>query len=64
VPLVGSRRRDQLQEALGAFDVTLTPDDLSRIERSVPKGAAAGERYAAMAMAHLDSEKRDPRLET
>lgn len=58
VPLVGSRRRDQLVEALGALDVTLTPDDLARIEQAVPKGAAAGDRYAAVQMAHLDSEKR------
>jgi aryl-alcohol dehydrogenase-like predicted oxidoreductase len=58
VPLVGSRRRDQLSEALGALDVTLTKDDLSQIEQSVPKGAAVGDRYAAMAMAHLDSEQR------
>jgi len=58
VPLVGSRRRDQLAEALGALDVALTPEDLARIEQAVPKGAAAGDRYAAVQMAHLDSEKR------
>ena len=46
VPLVGSRRRPQLQEALGALEVTLTPADLTAIEQAVPKGAAAGERYA------------------
>jgi len=58
VPLVGSRRRDQLAEALGALDVALTPEDLDRIEQAVPKGAAAGDRYAAVQMAHLDSERR------
>jgi aryl-alcohol dehydrogenase-like predicted oxidoreductase len=57
VPLVGARRRDRLSEALGALDVALTADDLARIERAVPPGAAAGERYAAQQMAHLDSEK-------
>ncbi|WP_343718156.1 aldo/keto reductase [Inquilinus sp.] len=57
VPLVGSRRRDQLAEALGALDVVLTPEDLARIEQAVPKGAAAGDRYAAVQMAHLDSER-------
>jgi aryl-alcohol dehydrogenase-like predicted oxidoreductase len=56
VPLVGARRRDRLTEALGALDVVLTPDDLSAIEHAVPKGAAAGDRYAAAQMAHLDSE--------
>ena len=57
VPLVGARRRDRLTEALGALDVTLTQEDLAAIERAVPKGAAAGERYAAAQMAHLDSER-------
>ncbi|MDB5409380.1 MAG: aldo/keto reductase [Rhodospirillales bacterium] len=56
VPLVGARRRDRLQEALGAVDVVLTKDDLSAIETAVPKGAAAGERYAAAQMRELDSE--------
>ena len=56
VPLVGARRRDRLAEALGALDVVLADDDLQAIERAVPKGAAAGERYPAPLMAHLDSE--------
>ncbi len=57
VPLVGARRRLQLDEALGALDVTLTPADLAAIEEAVPKGAASGERYAAAQMAMLDSER-------
>jgi aryl-alcohol dehydrogenase-like predicted oxidoreductase len=57
VPLVGARRRDQLEEALGALDVELSPDDLERIERAVPPGAAAGDRYGAPQMADLDSER-------
>lgn len=56
VPLVGARRRDRLTEALGALDVRLTQDDLAAIEKAVPKGAAAGTRYAEAQMAHLDSE--------
>lgn len=56
VPLVGARRRDRLSEALGAMDVELTPEDLAAIEEAVPAGAAAGERYPAAQMAHLDSE--------
>ncbi|KJK60057.1 aldo/keto reductase [Saccharothrix sp. ST-888] len=56
VPLVGARRRDRLAEALGALDVALTPADLGAIEAAVPAGAAAGDRYAAAQMAHLDSE--------
>ncbi len=57
VPLVGARRRDRLDESLGALDLVLTDDDLRAIEHAVPKGAAAGDRYAAPLMAHLDSER-------
>jgi aryl-alcohol dehydrogenase-like predicted oxidoreductase len=57
VPLVGARRRDRLAESLGALNLELTPDDLARIERAVPPGAAAGDRYDAYQMAHLDSER-------
>ncbi|HSN96658.1 MAG TPA: aldo/keto reductase [Candidatus Nanopelagicales bacterium] len=58
VPLVGARRRERLTEALGALDVTLSADDLGKIERAIPPGAAAGSRYAAPLMAHLDSERK------
>ena len=57
VPLIGARRRDRLTEALGALKVTLTDEDLAAIERVVPKGAAAGERYPAAQMGMLDSER-------
>jgi aryl-alcohol dehydrogenase-like predicted oxidoreductase len=57
VPLVGSRRRSQLDEALSALEIPLTPADLAAIEQAIPKGAAAGERYAAAQMAMLDSER-------
>ncbi|HEY1891850.1 MAG TPA: aldo/keto reductase [Steroidobacteraceae bacterium] len=58
IPLIGARRRDHLGEALRVRDVRLTPGDLAAIEAAVPKGAAAGERYAPAQMAHLDSERR------
>ncbi|MEV8114333.1 aldo/keto reductase [Streptomyces xiamenensis] len=58
VPLVGSRTRKRLSEALGALDVTLDAGDLAAIEAAVPAGAAAGDRYPAEQMAHLDSEKK------
>jgi aryl-alcohol dehydrogenase-like predicted oxidoreductase len=57
VPLIGARRRDRLAEAIGALDVELTQEDMALIERAVPKGAAAGDRYPAAQMAHLDSER-------
>ena len=56
VPLVGTRRRVRLEEALGSLETALTADDLASIEAAVPKGAAAGERYPAEQMAMLDSE--------
>jgi pyridoxine 4-dehydrogenase len=58
VPLVGARRRDRLEEALGALELDLGREDLAEIERAVPPGAAAGERYDAQQMAILDSERR------
>ena len=58
VPLADARRRDRLEEALGALELRLGGDDLARIEAAVPAGAAAGDRYAAPQMAALDSESR------
>jgi len=57
VPLIGARNRNQLTEALGALNVILSADDLAAIERAVPKGAAAGDRYDRAQMVHLDSER-------
>ena len=56
VPLVGARRPERLREALGARELKLSPAELQEIERALPKGAAAGERYPAAQLAHLDSE--------
>jgi aryl-alcohol dehydrogenase-like predicted oxidoreductase len=56
VPLIGSRTRERLGEALGALQLTLSDEDLRSIEEAVPAGAAAGERYPAPQMAQLDSE--------
>ena len=57
VPLVGSRTRAQLAEALGTLDVRLTSEDLARIERAVPASEVAGDRYPTPLMKHLDSER-------
>jgi aryl-alcohol dehydrogenase-like predicted oxidoreductase len=57
VPLVGARRRDRLEESLGALDVDLSPADLERIEAAVPRGSAVGDRYAEALMATMDSER-------
>jgi len=57
VPLIGARRRDRLQEAIGALALRLGDADLAAIGRAVPKGAAQGGRYAPAQLAHLDSER-------
>ncbi len=57
VPLIGARRRERLAELLGALKIELNRADFDAIEQAVPKGAAAGTRYAAAQMAMLDSEK-------
>lgn len=61
VPLVGARRRDRLTEALGALELKLDESDFQAIEKAVPRGAAAGERYAPAQMAILDSERKGGR---
>lgn len=57
VPLVGSRRRDQLAEALGGSALRLGEAELDQIEAAVPPEAVAGDRYAPEQMAMLDSER-------
>jgi aryl-alcohol dehydrogenase-like predicted oxidoreductase len=56
VPVMGARRRDQLKESLGAFDLKLNAADLARIEAAVSPDEIAGTRYDAPQMSHLDSE--------
>jgi pyridoxine 4-dehydrogenase len=58
VPLVGARRRDRLAEALGALEVKLSAEDLARLAKALPPGAAAGERYPSALLAHMDSERK------
>lgn len=57
VPLVGARNRDRLAESLGAREIRLSTSDLAQIERAVPAGAGAGDRYDAYLMRDLDSER-------
>jgi aryl-alcohol dehydrogenase-like predicted oxidoreductase len=47
-PIPGTRKRSRLEENLGALDVTLTPDDLARLDELAPVGAASGDRYPDM----------------
>jgi aryl-alcohol dehydrogenase-like predicted oxidoreductase len=45
VPIPGTKRRKYLQENVGAVAVSLTTDELARIDEVFPKDAAAGLRY-------------------
>ncbi|MGH7735089.1 MAG: aldo/keto reductase, partial [Gemmatimonadales bacterium] len=57
IPLIGTKRRDRLAEALAALDLRLTPQELAAIESAVPAGQVAGTRYDAAQMGALDSER-------
>jgi len=57
IPLIGTKRRARLAEAVAALDLTLTPAELAAIEAAVPAGDVAGDRYDAHSMAALDSER-------
>ncbi len=50
VPIPGTKRRSYLEENLGALDVALSPDDIARLDRALPPGAATGTRYPAAQM--------------
>jgi len=54
VPIPGTRRIRTLEENAAAADLTLSADDLARIEAVFPKGAASGHRYAEAARASLN----------
>ena len=50
VPIPGTKHVRLLEENVGALDVRLSADELVQIDRLLPKGAAAGERYAPAQM--------------
>ena len=45
-PIPGTRHPERVEENVGALNVVLSENDLRRLDAAVPKGAAAGERYA------------------
>ena len=50
IPIPGTKRRERLEENLGALEVKLNDDDLRRIGEVAPMGVAAGTRYPQAAM--------------
>lgn len=57
VPLVGARKRDRLQEALLALEISLTAEDKRRLEAVLAAEGAAGGRYPQEQLQTLDSER-------
>ena len=51
VPIPGTKRRKYLEDNAGALNVSLTAEDLRRIETVFPRNAAAGGRYNETMMA-------------
>jgi aryl-alcohol dehydrogenase-like predicted oxidoreductase len=45
IPIPGTKRRKYLEENVGALNVTLSADDIRRIDEVAPKGVASGQRY-------------------
>jgi aryl-alcohol dehydrogenase-like predicted oxidoreductase len=57
VPVIGARTRQQLDESLGALNVTMSDAEVSRLEGAILPDAVAGTRYAEAQMRTLDSER-------
>jgi aryl-alcohol dehydrogenase-like predicted oxidoreductase len=55
IPIPGTKRVKYLEENVGAINVHLTADDLAQIEKVLPKGAAAGQRYNEQMMRLIDA---------
>ena len=53
VPIPGTKRRERLEENLGALDLELSSDDLRLLDEAAPPGFAAGTRYQEEAMQSL-----------
>ncbi len=53
VPIPGTKRRTYLEQNVAAVALGLTSEDVRRIDEAVPKGAAAGPRYADMSRVSL-----------
>ena len=49
-PIPGTKRVSHLEENVGALEVSLTPEEVDRLDSAFPMGAAAGTRYPEQAM--------------
>ena len=48
LPIPGTKQRRYLEENVAAGEISLTAEDLRRIDEIAPRGIAAGDRYADM----------------
>ncbi|TKD11879.1 aldo/keto reductase [Polyangium fumosum] len=55
VPIPGTKRRSYLEENIAAEAIALSADDLARLDAVMPRGAAAGARYAEVSMRLLNA---------
>jgi aryl-alcohol dehydrogenase-like predicted oxidoreductase len=54
VPIPGTTKLHRLEENLGSADVTLTTDDLDRIQQTLATVVVQGERYAPAVQKMID----------
>jgi aryl-alcohol dehydrogenase-like predicted oxidoreductase len=53
VPIPGTKRRKYLEENVASADISLSDDELARIDEAAPVGAAAGDRYPDMSPVNI-----------
>jgi aryl-alcohol dehydrogenase-like predicted oxidoreductase len=56
VPIPGTKRRNYLEENVGALAVKLSNDNLERLDELMPQGVAAGQRYPEEMMRIVNRE--------
>ncbi len=54
VPIPGTKRRKYVEQNIEATNITLTAEELSKLESIIPLGTITGDRYDATTMATID----------
>ncbi|MCC6445329.1 MAG: aldo/keto reductase [Armatimonadetes bacterium] len=54
VPIPGTKRAAYVEENIAAIDITLTPEEMARIDELLPPGAAVGDRYPEAGMRNVN----------
>jgi len=50
IPIVGTKRRKYLEEDVGALQLTLSPEEIRKIDEAIPPDLVAGDRYPTPVM--------------